>query len=1596
MTTSLSNFTRRFARPRLGLSFVTCFFLLLAATAHAQWKTETYTLKGGWNAIYLHGDASYDTIDNLLPNSGTTANITEIWSWNPNPDQVQFTDSQMIPSAGTAEWSVWKRGVPAETTLSKLLGQRAYLVKCSGTSSSSYTFTLKQSPQMPSNDWVRNGANLLGFPTYKNGSSYPAFSSYFATFPAATATSSKIFKYVGGDLGSTNPVQLFSVSSERLDRNQAYWFSAKVAGNFYAPLEFDLSTGDGLAFGRSGTTIKLRIRNRTTAAVTVTLTPTASEAAPSSLTAVADVVSLTNRSFNAATAAWSETAFTAARIEAIAPQSTVELSFGIDRTAMTGETNSFYASLLRITESSSLMDVYLPVTAYKASLAGLWVGDVSLNSVSNKVSNPAHATAILTNGVVTGLTVAGSGGFGYTSPPTVSINAPAANGNTQATATASVSGGKVVGIASGVVGYGYSGVPDVSISSPPASIQANGVSSMMTGSNGHKINAISVVEGGYGYLTPPTVSIAAPESIAATATAVVEGATLASISLATGGGWYTSAPTVTVAVPAVPVTATASNLSVAGSRISSWSLTNAGSGYTMPPLVIPGPPSTKTPPIATAILSASKTVSAIINTAMVAPSYGLNGKYFQNRTDLLDPVATLLAATPTSTFLQTDRINYSSMPAGTFPSQTNVDNFTLLWEGWFDVTKEGTGIYTFGTGSDDGSMLYIDLNGDGDYGDASETIVRSDGVHGLANVIGSVNLTQSYVKIAIAYYEGGSDEIMVARFKKGTYSDFNSLDVLNADSGHFLSSLPSGRYTVSPTVVIGAPPIAIRATAVIVGAPASWAILTILPGSGYAAVPTVSISGGSGSGATATAKLCLTAGSFTINSGNVVYSIAPTVTITGGGSPTIQATATAVLTNGIVTGIALTNFGSGYTIAPTLTFSGGTVTSGSIYPTAVGNAAQFGAVVTKGANGTYTAVPTIVTLTAPPTTVQATATPIVSYGSVTGYTITNAGSGYVTAPPVSFSGGTFQGSALAIGRATLSGGAVSGINYDTYGAGPGWAYTLAPPVTLAEPITGGAQSPLASTAGSTGAEILNDGMLVEANHFGPTAAVASVTLANGLTLGALGASQTRFTVTGNPTLTYSTITATASSVTDTAYKALLQNQVNSVTTGATCALTLPGLTVGRIYRIQLISDGFPGSISVEGDTAVNYYFTGDTVSAATWTAADTIGNITLNVSSGSTLSLKGYALHDITTLATRSTATATASIADGAVTGFTVTHAGSGYTSVPVITVGGGVFATPVQATATSTITNGVVTGFTLTNIGAGYPTTRNAGASYVMMPLVTIAPPPSAVTATATATVSNSTITGYTVTNSGSGYFYPPTVTLGLPNVGNQPATATATITNGAVTGFTVTRGGSGYTVMPQVTISAPPAQAGTATPGSFTLRTLLHVADDGTAKLLSKVYLGQLAVAPNAYGLSTSESLLQASALSSARRLSSGHLPNGRVITGSGSVALGSTLECSIDLPFNDPTNPFVHQFHPDHDNLNARSEPLAAGVESHSVTRVGTFTFTSSPPSGSAVTTGWGSRVIGGTYREIVTGLHSSAIQMDGTFELRRASEIVTLSE
>lgn len=109
-------------------------------------------------------------------------------------------------------------------------------------------------------------------------------------------------------------------------------------------------------------------------------------------------------------------------------------------------------------------------------------------------------------------------------------------------------------------------------------------------------------------------------------------------------------------------------------------------------------------------------------------------------------------------------------------------------------------------------------------------------------------------------------------------------------------------------------------------------------------------------------------------------------------------------------------------------------------------------------------------------------------------------------------------------------------------------------------------------------------------------------------------------------------------------------------------------------------------------------------------------------------------------------------------------------------------------------------------------------------------------------------------------------------------------------------------------------------------------------------------------------------------------------------GNFAIGQTLTTTLTLPFDYAANPFLHKYHPDHDNLNSRFDEPA--VEAYAVSRQVEMDLLASPPSGS-VPPDYGFNELGGNYRETITGLHKNPIHVNGTFQLRRASYVAELN-
>jgi len=169
---------------------------------------------------------------------------------------------------------------------------------------------------------------------------------------------------------------------------------------------------------------------------------------------------------------------------------------------------------------------------------------------------------------------------------------------------------------------------------------------------------------------------------------------------------------------------------------------------------------------------------------------------------------------------------------------TDHDNFSVLWAGQLNVAAGKGGNWAFGTNSDDGSVVWIDLNNNGIFEQTSgELIVNNNFFQGPTARSGVVNLTagKSY-RMAIGWYEGGVTGEMTAGFQDPTTPGFNPNDqslytIVEpgnvAQAGLFSTPRYAGDYTTTNVTVAGAA----SSTVDVDGLSASFAELTMNPGS---------------------------------------------------------------------------------------------------------------------------------------------------------------------------------------------------------------------------------------------------------------------------------------------------------------------------------------------------------------------------------------------------------------------------------------------------------------------------------------------------------------------------------------------------------------------------------------------------------------------------------------------------------------------------------------------------------------------------------------------------------------------------------------------
>jgi hypothetical protein len=192
-----------------------------------------------------------------------------------------------------------------------------------------------------------------------------------------------------------------------------------------------------------------------------------------------------------------------------------------------------------------------------------------------------------------------------------------------------------------------------------------------------------------------------------------------------------------------------------------------------------------------------------------------------------------------------------------------------------------------------------------------------------------------------------------------------------------------------------------------------------------------------------------------------------------------------------------------------------------------------------------------------------------------------------------------------------------------------------------------------------------------------------------------------------------------------------------------------------------------------------------------------------------------------------------------------------------------------------------------------------------------------------------------------------------------------------------------------------------------AFPLRLIVHNPEvgRGNAVLLQQVFVGLNAFTNTVVALA--ESSLAPAFLVQARRITAAHLPwtpTNRCWAFNDALGQATNLTTRVTLAFDDQaSNPFLHTYHPDHDNLDVTfKNALPQGAESYTVRR--DITLTVIPPASGAASFTTGAQSISGNYAETISlsGLaraggtnDTRTFEVRGVFSLNRISGVPTLT-
>jgi hypothetical protein len=349
-------------------------YLLQPITVQAQTDTQSFSLKTGWNAIFLEVEPANTAPSAVLIT--IMSNVVSIWKWIPGTRTIQFIQNptefpldQAVPN-----WLVYFNPAIGANNLNAIHGESVYLIKVNA----NCTLTITGIPKIPHIDWKADSFNLVGF--HLSNPSVPATTpTYYNFFLNSSAHTGQGIYTLNNTTSKWEP--LTALTTTNMERGKAFWIYCKGYSDYQGPLSVQLEQSTGLNYGSTLIDQDIRVFNKSSASMDVYMNVSSTAA------------NLHYWQFDTSTNSgqWTVLPTQLTKLKTVAPwqtpptettpvNNTEVVRLGTKRFGMSG-TNTACVTVSNSSNGQGIR-ILIPVSVTGVSPDGLWVGTANIKKVS--------------------------------------------------------------------------------------------------------------------------------------------------------------------------------------------------------------------------------------------------------------------------------------------------------------------------------------------------------------------------------------------------------------------------------------------------------------------------------------------------------------------------------------------------------------------------------------------------------------------------------------------------------------------------------------------------------------------------------------------------------------------------------------------------------------------------------------------------------------------------------------------------------------------------------------------------------------------------------------------------------------------------------------------------------------------------------------------------------------------------------------------------------------------------------------------------------------------------------------------------------------